>query len=383
MTQSPALVIVTSSFPIKGDGSEAAGAFVADLAEELAKHMPIRVVAPGPADEREPWAGGVEVLRYAAPAQALSTLKLWHPGDAMQALQVLCAGQRATDQALAAGPTAHVLALWALPCGNWARRSARRYGIGYSVWTLGSDIWSLGRIPMVRGQLRRVLLDAEHCWSDGLKLRDDTKAIAGRLVEFLPSTRRIDRVRTEPLRSKPPYRLLFLGRWHPNKGIDLLLEALALLSSEDWPLVERVTIAGGGPLEPVVLAAVRRLKAAGRPVELQGYLTRDQAQDAMLASDYLLIPSRIESIPVVLSDAFKLRCPVICTPVGDMGEIVSKHRVGIVAEGVTASAIREAISAAVLGNQSFQESALGGAVEVFDICRVADRIIRLVGGDRA
>src|SRR5690606_36196482 len=57
MTQPPALVIVTSSFPISGDGSEAAGTFVADLAEELAKHVPIRIVAPGRADGREPWPG--------------------------------------------------------------------------------------------------------------------------------------------------------------------------------------------------------------------------------------------------------------------------------------------------------------------------------------
>jgi len=383
MTQPSALVIVTSSFPISGDGSEAAGAFVADLAEELANHVPVRVVAPGRTDGREQWAEGVEVFRYAAPEQALSTLRPWHPADAMRVLRVLRAGQCATEHAVVSGPTAHVLALWALPCGYWARRSARRHGIGYSAWTLGSDIWSLGRIPVVRSLLRRVLRDAVHCWSDGLKLRDDTQAIAGRPVKFLPSTRRIDRARTEPLRSNPPYRMLFLGRWHPNKGIDLLLDALALLSDEDWSLIERVTIAGGGPLEPLVKDRGARLQAAGRPMELRGYLTRDEAQEAMLATDYLLIPSRIESIPVVLSDAFKLRCPVICTTVGDMGEIVPKYRVGIVAEGVNVSAIQKAISAAVLGNQSVEETALDKAAEVFDTRRIAGKILEFVKDHQA
>ena len=61
----------------------------------------------------------------------------------------------------------------------------------------------------------------DRCYSDGIKLAEDTRRIAGREVQFLPSTRRIGRVRSEPPRAAAPYRLLFLGRWHPNKGIDL------------------------------------------------------------------------------------------------------------------------------------------------------------------
>lgn len=47
MSAPRALVLIATSFPILGDGSEAAGSFVSDLAEELAKHPPVRVVAPG------------------------------------------------------------------------------------------------------------------------------------------------------------------------------------------------------------------------------------------------------------------------------------------------------------------------------------------------
>ncbi|MBJ6980223.1 glycosyltransferase [Luteimonas sp. MC1895] len=318
MNELPALVLVTSSFPITGDGSEAAGAFVADLAEELAQHMPIRVVAPGGVEAVESWSQNVDVFRYRTPDQPLSTLRPWQPSDALKIARVMVGGARATEQAASAGPVAHILALWALPCGEWARRAARKHACGYSVWTLGSDIWSLGRIPVVRGRLRRILAGATHCWSDGLKLMEDTRAIAGREVAFLPSTRRIDRVRLEPMRSQPPYRFMFVGRWHPNKGVDLLLEALAQLSASDWARIERVLVAGGGPLDAEVRAAVRKLQDDARPVELRGYLTRDQATDAMLGSDYLLIPSRVESIPVVFSDAMKLACPVIAMPVGDL-----------------------------------------------------------------
>lgn len=384
MSTRPALVIVTSSFPISGDGSEAAGAFVADLAEELAQHVPVRVVAPGRADGTEHWSDNVDVFRYAAPAQALSTLKLWHPGDLRAICRVLAAGLDATRRAVAVDvPAAHILALWALPCGHWARCVSAETGLPYSVWTLGSDIWSLGKIPVVRGHLRRVLGDASHCFADGLRLAEDTRAIGGRPVEFLPSSRRIGRTRTSPARHSPPFRLAYLGRWHLNKGVDLLIAALRELDERTWWQIESVKIHGGGVLEPLLRRQVTELQGMGRPVELGGYLTKADAEEALLQADYLVIPSRQESIPVVLSDALKLRCPVICTPVGDMGEIVSRYRAGIVTNRAGVEAIRKAVSEAVLGAHVFADTALDEAAAVFDLQRIAGRVLQLVEGGQA
>ena len=44
--------------------------------------------------------------------------------------------------------------------------------------------------------------------------------------------------------------------------------------------------------------------------------------------DYLLIPSRIESIPVILSDAIQLGTPVIATEVGDMPAVFEEMAIG-------------------------------------------------------
>lgn len=376
MSQQPAIVLVTSSFPISGDGSEAAGAFVADLAEEMAKHVAVRVVAPGPEDSTEAWATGITVFRYRAPNRPLSTLRTWHPVDAWRVLGVLRSGASATERAMAAGPVAHLFALWALPCGEWARNSARKHGVGYSVWTLGSDIWSLGRIPVVRSRLRTILRGAEHAWSDGLRLAEDTCAIAGREVGFLPSTRRIERVRTEPLRSQPPYRLLFLGRWHPNKGVDLLLDALRQLADQDWAGIQRVTIAGGGPMEGLVRSGVEHLQSNGRFVELRGYLDRRQAEQAMLDADYLLIPSRIESIPVVFSDAVKLGLPVIATPVGDLPRLLNhKSPCGVLASDRTADEFREALHVAVHSAPKMFQQGTTDVAERFGLPTIACELV--------
>ncbi|MBN8792563.1 MAG: glycosyltransferase family 4 protein [Stenotrophomonas nitritireducens] len=337
----PTLVLVTSSFPIAADGSEAAGSFVADLAQELAKHVHVRVVAPGPQSTREQWSERVEIYRFAAPSHPLSTLRLWHPGDLQCIAQVLRAGQQATDQAVTGAQ--HIVALWGLPCGEWARRAASRQGIAYSVWMLGSDVWSLGRIPLLRGALRRVIQQARHAYADGYQLAADAQKIGRTPVAFLPSTRRIDLRDPPPSREQPPYRLLFLGRWHPNKGVDLLLDALGLLGDEDWQRIERVEIQGGGSLEPLVRERVAELQEQGRPVEAGRFLTKPEAEAAIARADWILIPSRIESIPVVFSDAMKLGRPVLATPVGDLPQLLRDGPTGMLADGIEADAFAAAI----------------------------------------
>ena len=344
----PILTLITTSFPISGDGSEAAGAFVADFAEELAKHVRVHVVAPGSHDIQETWSDNVQIFRFIAPSKPLSTLNPWRPTDAVSTFQVLRSGMRATH--LAAQGSSHILALWALPCGEWAKRAAKELGISYSVWMLGSDVWTLGRIPVIRHVLARVIQQAQNAYADGYLLAKDAEKIAGRPIAFLPSTRRIGMVQYPAPRSQPPYRLLFLGRWHPNKGIDLLLEALHMLTDVDWQQIEVVEIQGGGPMQAEVKFAIDALQAQGRPVVQGRYLAKAEAEAAIARADWVLIPSRIESIPVVFSDAMKMNRPVIAMPTGDLPKLLQNESCGMLSASITATAYATALSQAICGN---------------------------------
>lgn len=383
MKASP-LVLVTTSFPIGSDGSEAAGSFVADLVTELAKGTRVKVVAPGKRTARELWSEHVEVYRFAAPSRPLSTLKPWRPKDVGWIVRVMHGGLDATRCAATEG-AAHILALWGLPCGEWARRAAKKCGIDYSVWLLGSDVWSLGRVPVLRGMLARVIRQARNAYADGYMLADDARQIGSRPVEFLPSTRRIDVTDPLPPRAQPPYRLLFLGRWHPNKGIDLLLDALESLSEADWRNIENFEIQGGGPLDSTVHERVAALRRASRPVTAGGFLAKADAEAAIERSDWLVIPSRIESIPVVFSDAMKLRRPVIATPVGDMGRLLSESKAGLVAQGATAYDVAATLRLALASNASEFAVQTEKLAAEFNLARIAEHLrVRCVGavGDR-
>ena len=369
----PILVVVTTSFPIAGDGSEAAGSFVVDLVNELTEHARVRVVAPGASDVREQWSNRVEVFRYAAPPRPLSTLKPWRPRDFKWIFRVLHGGLSATRQA--SDGAGHIFALWGLPCGDWARKSARERGIKYSVWMLGSDVWSLGRMPILRGILARVIRQARCAYADGYMLADDAQRIAEVSVQFLPSTRHITLNNPPPPSDKPPYRLLFLGRWHPNKGVDLLLDALAFLEDSDWELIKKIEIQGGGFMESLVRKRTTALQNAGRPVEIGKYLTKAEAEDAIVRSDWVLIPSRIESIPVVFSDAMKLGRPVISTPVGDLPRLVTPG-CGVVSSSVSPGGLLMAIRCALRASHGYDMRKIKARAEEFSCKVIAERVIK-------
>ncbi len=371
------LLMVTTSYPDHSEGAAAAGSFVADFAAELVRQdVAVTLIAPANvatfADEQ-----GVQVHRFAVPHLPLSTLNPARPTHWSSIARTLLAGQKAVNEACANQAFDHILALWALPSGEWARRASQRFGIPYSTWALGSDIWSLGRIPLVRQLLAHVLRTARIRFADGYQLGRDVTQISGKACVFLPSTRILPaRPRQRPVASEPPYRLGFLGRWHQNKGIDLLLDALALLEAQDWARIESIRIAGGGPLQADVTRLVGALQQAGRPIELSGYLDREAATDFLQSIDYLIIPSRIESIPVVFSDAMQVGTPVIASPVGDLPQLLDEHDCGLTLEAVNAKAFASGIRQALaIGAASFLEGTAraSGQFEVSHAVRTLKR----------
>ncbi len=372
------ILLVTTSYPNRSAGEAAAGNFVADFARNLtALGAQTTVVAPA-AEDRCGVEDGAAVRRFRVPRLPLSLLNPGRPLEWPAIVRTLAAGRRAVDRAAAETQPDHILALWVLPSGWWAMRAARRHGMAFSTWALGSDIWTLGKIPLVKNILTHVLRRAQWRFADGLQLGRDVTALCGRPCGFLPSSRVLSPLAAKISRHHPPYRLAYLGRWHPNKGVDLLLEALQVISDADWARIEAVRICGGGPLENQVRTDVQRLGAAGRPVSAGGYLDPVAARALFAWADYVLIPSRIESIPVVFSDAMQSGCPVIATPVGDLQELIDKHRCGVCSPSVDPIRYADAIRKAINTSPGFFEKGIAAARPTFDLRHTALTLIEQI-----
>ncbi len=97
---------------------------------------------------------------------------------------------------------------------------------------------------------------------------------------------------------------LALGRLHPNKGFDLLLEALA--ETRDVTL----WIAGDGPLRSSLERRASRLGIDGR-VRFLGW--REDVPHLLAAADLLVCPSLHEPLGNVVIEAWSAGLPVVAT----------------------------------------------------------------------
>jgi len=368
------VAIITTSYPDDVPGSEAAGSFVADFARQLAEHVQVTVIAAASSDSISQ-DGALKVIRFAVPKLPLSLLSPLRPADWLAILRTIRNGGRAVERVAADNKPNYLFALWALPSGYWAASVARRHDIPYAIWALGSDIWSLGKVPLLRRKLQLVLRAADRCFADGFALAQDVENLSGRSCDFLPSTRVLPKRGHFGGNESAPYKLAFLGRWHRNKGIDILLESLRQLSDSDWSKISAVRIFGGGPLHDEVHRIAGELQAEHRPVEAGGYLDKENAADLIAWADYLMLPSRIESIPVIFSDAMQLHTPIVATPVGDLPRLYDKYSFGSLAAEVSSDSFARALREALDQNAGSFGAGLDAAASDFDMVNLTQRFL--------
>jgi glycosyltransferase involved in cell wall biosynthesis len=121
-----------------------------------------------------------------------------------------------------------------------------------------------------------------------------------------------------------PY-LLFLGRVHPKKGCDLLIEAL--LSVPD------ATLAIAGPGEAIY---IEKLKQRARDLKVDqrvhwlGMLTKGDKWAAMYGSDAFVLPSHQENFGVAVAEALACRKPVLISDKVNIWREIDAGHAGLV-----------------------------------------------------
>jgi glycosyltransferase involved in cell wall biosynthesis len=108
-------------------------------------------------------------------------------------------------------------------------------------------------------------------------------------------------------------RLLFIGRLHPKKGIENLLEAYRLLNgSLSMPL--SLTIAGAGE-QQYTDNIKERIKQLGIPRQIQmtGAVLGEDKENAFMNADVVVVPSYTENFAMVVAEALAYGIPVIAS----------------------------------------------------------------------
>ncbi len=154
------------------------------------------------------------------------------------------------------------------------------------------------------------------------------------------------RTRSFP-RDGEPFRLAFLGRILPYKGLPLFLEALQLLRDEGIPVSAGVF--GEGDLGD----STERLEAMGAEV-VNRWLTEAEIGD-VLKRYHAIVLSHIEaSQSGVAATALGAGIPVVATPVGGLIEQVQDGVTGVLATRVDAYALKQAAMRLILNPQLYR-----------------------------
>lgn len=183
-----------------------------------------------------------------------------------------------------------------------------------------------------------------------------------------------------PARNGGTRKLLATGaRHHPDKGLDVLLRAAAIVRERDPQI--HVVIAGAP--QPGYEAHEQELQALTSELGLEDTVTfaglvRDPLE-LWRSADVYVQPSRREPFGLCVIEAMSVGTPVVTTGVGGMREIVEPNRNGLQVEAddppALAAAIRSVLDDPELASRL---SAAGRArAEAFSMPAMVDRLLEI------
>ena len=267
----------------------------------------------------------------------------------------------------------HVHALFSFVC-TAAMSMARHQGMPY----LNRPLGMLGRWPMQqRGWKKRIYLrlmekthlrDAaaihftsqEELTEASSILSHERSAIISHGIDLpmlIPDAKAVLHERLNlPPREKI---ILYLGRLHAKKGLDLLLDAFQRLKEQQTTLV----IAGDG--EPVFVealdASIRKSNLATK-IRRTGFVFGAEKNLLLQGADLFVLPSHHENFGYAVLEALAAGTPVLISERVALAREVQRHQLGIVTE-LDAASIAQAMRFMLGQDQPAQSSQIRSFVE--------------------
>ena len=132
-------------------------------------------------------------------------------------------------------------------------------------------------------------------------------------VSVIPNALIVDTAIDDTMATEPARRFVFLGRLHPVKGVDLLIEAFGNARlDDDWELVI------AGPEDVPAYAIQLKARAAKSPraarIHFTGPIYGPEKISLLRSAWAVVVPSRTEVIGMVNLESASLATPTITTP---------------------------------------------------------------------
>jgi len=325
------LAFITHNYPIDENERSNAGISLADLVKELIKkrHTVIVLVVNATINKRVVSHKGNLIIYFIGKGslkKSLGHIKPYNPLEILGVINLFIQSEKEIIRILKKHAVDFCIACWAIPSGILAYKLYQKLQIPYAIWALGSDVYVYTKYPFIGSLIKKALKNAKLLLADGIDLSKKVQKVSGKKCQFLPSATEFSFPDEKNKKVSPKkHNYVFLGRMEKVKGPDILLEALRLIPSRDNIHVDFL---GGGKVLP-------RLKQRAKAYGFENCTTfvgnvhdKQVIYRYLKNASYIIIPSRSDSIPLVLSESAKSNTPVITSQVGDMSSLVKKYNIG-------------------------------------------------------
>ena len=154
-------------------------------------------------------------------------------------------------------------------------------------------------------------------------------------------------------------RLVAVSRLSPEKGLDLLIEAMTKLSENTT-----LRIAGEGPERQRLETQIQERGLQHR-VTLLGHLSHSQdITDLLSTSAIFCQPSREEGLGMAVLEAMSHSLPVVATSIGGLPEVIEKNVTGYLVAPENPTALAESLQSLLSNPLKCQEMGVAGRERV-------------------
>jgi glycosyltransferase involved in cell wall biosynthesis len=236
-----------------------------------------------------------------------------------------------------------IFAEWLIPSGLTARLLSVFSNIPYCCRALGSDVYQAAKNNLLRPVIEHVARNCDLLFADGFDLCSKTSALAaGKPCYFAATARHLESRESDfsALADADRFTFCCIGRLHKVKGQDVLIKSCEILLQRGIPF--RCYLVGAGEEKNSLENLINGLSLPEHVI-LTGKLEDGDIVKLLQKIDCVVVPSRSESIPMILAEAVNAHKPLILSDVGDMGLLAEKYKLGYVVKAEDHDALAGAL----------------------------------------
>jgi len=208
-----------------------------------------------------------------------------------------------------------------LLCGIPAVVAKKFLKIPYVVWGQGSDIYLPGRFTRMTS--KSILQNADAVLALTEDMKQKMREICDRDISVVPNGIDLKRFEISSGEKKEgsAKTIIFVGRLHPVKGVQYLIEAMATVHQQ-MPNVKLVIVGDG--VERARLEELTERLNLNDCIQFAGQVSQESIPRLMHQADVFVLSSLSEGLPVVILEAMAAGLPIVATKVGGIPDIVEE-----------------------------------------------------------